>query len=171
VGTLALQFCCAFIRAMVAYVILWLVFTIGRHSTAPVNTLALVVAYGPLVLSFATLILPLGGWWWEQQSGGRSPSERERLVFEDAMTTLTHHDPDLRPRGSGPFGRLRMVIHPGAIPRGDLLVLRVHAVNRTVTHAVEETHDGAHEKGLAMSTGLYRGSVPACEEGLVTLRG
>jgi hypothetical protein len=97
VGTLALQFCCAFIRAMVAYIVLWLAFTIGRHSTAPVNTLALIIAYGPLVLSFATLILPLGGWWWEQQSGGRSPSERERLVFEDAMTTLTHHDPDLRP--------------------------------------------------------------------------
>jgi hypothetical protein len=80
-------------------------------------------------------------------------------------------EPELLPRGSGPFGRLRMVIHPGAIPLGDLLVLRVHAVNRTVTHAVEKTHDGAHEKGLAMSTGLYRGSVPACEEGLVTLRG
>ena len=96
-GTLALQFGCAFIRAMVAYIVLWLAFTIGRHSTAPVNTLTLIIAYGPLVLSFATLILPLGGWWWEQQSGGRSPSERERLVFEDAITTLTQHDPSLRP--------------------------------------------------------------------------
>jgi Zn-dependent protease with chaperone function len=96
-GTLVLQFGCAFFRAMVAYIVLWLTFTIGRQSTAPVNTLALIIAYGPLVLSFATLILPLGGWWWEQQSGGRSPSERERLVFEDAITTLTHHDPDLRP--------------------------------------------------------------------------
>ena len=55
------------------------------------------IAYGPLALSLATLILPLGGWWWRQQSGGRSPSERERLVFEDAITTLTHHDPALRP--------------------------------------------------------------------------
>ncbi len=97
VGTLALQFGCAFIRAMVAYIVLWLAFTIGRHSTAPVNTLTLIIAYGPLVLSFATLILPLGGWWWEQQSGGRSPSERERLVFEDAITTLIQHDPGLRP--------------------------------------------------------------------------
>ena len=65
------------------------------------NTLALMIAYGPLVLSFATLILPLGGWWWEQQSGGRSPSERERLVFEDAMTTLTHHDPTCGRPGAG----------------------------------------------------------------------
>ena len=62
-----------------------------------VNTLALLIAYGPLVLSFATLILPLGGWLWEQQSGGRSPSERERLVFEDAIATLSHADPGLRP--------------------------------------------------------------------------
>src|ERR1039458_394791 len=97
VGTLALQFFCAFIRTMVAYVILWLVFTITGKSTVHVNTLVTVIAYGPLVLSFATLILPLGGWWWEQQSGGRSPSERERLVFEDAITSLTYHDPDLRP--------------------------------------------------------------------------
>jgi Zn-dependent protease with chaperone function len=96
-GTLALQFGCAFFRAIVAYIVLWLAFTIGGYSTAPVNTLALVIAYGPLVVSLATLILPLGGWWWEQQSGGRSPSERERLVFEDAITTLTQHDPDLRP--------------------------------------------------------------------------
>jgi hypothetical protein len=80
-------------------------------------------------------------------------------------------EPELLPRGSGPFGRLRMVIHPSAIPQGDLLVLRVRAIDRTVTHAVDRAHDGAHVKGLAMSTGLYRGSVPACEDGLVTLRG
>src|ERR1039457_4743018 len=84
-------------RGTLAYVVLWLAFTITGKSTVHVNTLATVIAYGPLVLSFATLILPLGGWWWEQQSGGRSPSERERLVFEDAITSLTYHDPGLRP--------------------------------------------------------------------------
>ena len=97
VATFALQFFCALIRGMVAYVVLWLAFTIDGQPTSLVNTIACVIAYGPLVLSFATLILPLGGWWWEQQSGGRSPAEGERLVFEDAIRTLTHHNPDLRP--------------------------------------------------------------------------
>jgi Zn-dependent protease with chaperone function len=96
-ATFAAQFFCALFRGMFAYAVLWIAFTIGGQSTVYVNTLAIVIAYGPLVLSLATLILPLGGWWWQQQSGGRSPSERERLVFEDAITTLTHHDPDLRP--------------------------------------------------------------------------
>jgi Zn-dependent protease with chaperone function len=96
-GTLVLQLFCALLRGIFAYAFLWLAFTIAGQSTVHVNALASVVAYGPLVLSFATLVLPLGGWWWRQQSGGRSPSERERFAFEDAITTLTQHDPGLRP--------------------------------------------------------------------------
>ena len=96
-GTLVLQFLCAFVRGLAAYCVLWLAFTIAGWSTSPVNLLATVIAYGPLALSVATLILPLGGWWWEQQSGGRSPSERERVVYEDAIATLRQADPGLRP--------------------------------------------------------------------------
>lgn len=95
-GTLVLQFLCAIVRGMVAYCVIWIAFSIAGWSTSPVNTIALLIAYGPLALSVATLIFPLGGWWWEQQSGGRSPSERERLVYEDAIATLKHADPDLR---------------------------------------------------------------------------
>src|ERR1035437_1760958 len=96
-GTFAIQFMCAFVRAMVAYAVLWVAFKLVVHDTAPVNDLALLAGYGPLALSFATLILPLGGWWGGQPSGGRSPSERERLVFEDAIATLCYADPQLRP--------------------------------------------------------------------------
>ena len=65
-----------------------MIFKILGRSTTPVHFLALVIGYGPLAFSLATLILPLGGWIWEQTSGGRTPSERERLVYEDAMAVL-----------------------------------------------------------------------------------
>jgi Zn-dependent protease with chaperone function len=96
-GTFAIQLVCAAIRGLIAYPLLWLVFTIAGRSTAPAHTLALVLAYGPLALSLATLVLPIGGWLWMQQSGGRTPSQRERLIYEDALAILTHADPDLRP--------------------------------------------------------------------------
>jgi Zn-dependent protease with chaperone function len=95
--TFAIQLFCASIRGLVAYPILWLVFTILGRSTAPLHTIAWLIAYGPLILSFATLVFPVGGWLWMQQSGGRTPSERERLVYEDALTALTQADPTLRP--------------------------------------------------------------------------
>jgi Zn-dependent protease with chaperone function len=95
-GTLVLQFICAIARAMAAYAVLWVSFKIAGWSTSPLNLIVSVIGYGPLALSVATLILPLGGWWWEQQSGGRPPSERERLAYEDAIATLRHADPDLR---------------------------------------------------------------------------
>jgi Zn-dependent protease with chaperone function len=62
-----------------------------------VHTVAWIIGYGPLILSFATLLLPVGGWLWIQQSGGRTPSERERLLYEDALAVLTRADPQLRP--------------------------------------------------------------------------
>jgi Zn-dependent protease with chaperone function len=97
-GTLFLQlFCCAFRAWVIAYPTLWLAFKLIGQPTAPVHDLAFLIGFGPLALSVATLILPLGGWFWEQQAGGRSPSERERLVFDDAIATLQHADPKLRP--------------------------------------------------------------------------
>jgi Zn-dependent protease with chaperone function len=63
----------------------------------PVNLPAVVVGFGPLAISLATLVLPLGGWWFQQQEGGRKPSERERAVFEAAFEQLTGADPNLRP--------------------------------------------------------------------------
>jgi Zn-dependent protease with chaperone function len=94
--TLVLQLPCAVVRGMVTYAVLWVGLKILGQTTSPVNTIALILSYGPLVLSLATLILPLGGWWWEQQTGGRAPSERERLIYDDAIAQLKHANPDLR---------------------------------------------------------------------------
>ncbi len=94
--TLALQLLCAAARAAITYAVLWVTFKILGQSTGMVHTLAWIVGYGPLILSGATLILPLGGWFWQQRSGGRSPSERERLIYDDALDRLTQANPGLR---------------------------------------------------------------------------
>jgi Zn-dependent protease with chaperone function len=95
-ATLALHTLCAALRALVAYPLLWLALKGTGHSSAPAHPLALLIGYGPLSLSLATLILPLGGWLWRAQLGGRAPSGRERLLYEDALQALTQADPDLR---------------------------------------------------------------------------
>jgi Zn-dependent protease with chaperone function len=86
----------AIFRFAVVYAILWVLTEIADWSL-PIHFLALVAGWGPLVISVATLILPLGGWWWEQQSGARSPSEREQATFDAAFSELTREDPTLRP--------------------------------------------------------------------------
>ena len=95
-ATFALQLPCASIRAFVAYPPLWLTFKLLGQPTSIVHGIALIVGYGPLALSLAMLLLPLDGWWWEQSTGGRAPSEREQLVYEDAIAQLRQADPKLR---------------------------------------------------------------------------
>jgi Zn-dependent protease with chaperone function len=46
----------------------------------------------PTGWSILALITPFGGgWWWRQNMGGRDPSERERLAYDDAVELLQHH--------------------------------------------------------------------------------
>jgi Zn-dependent protease with chaperone function len=92
-----IQFLVAPLRAGVVYGLLWLIFTILGKSTASVHVVAWLIGYGPLIVSLATLLLPLGGWLWQQQSGGRAPSQRERLIYEDALSVLSEADRQLRP--------------------------------------------------------------------------
>jgi Zn-dependent protease with chaperone function len=94
--TFAIQLLCAAVRGVIAYPVLWVMFKILGQPTGMVHTLAWIVGYGPLILSGATLILPLGGWLWQQQSGGRAPSERERLIYDDALDRLAQANPGLR---------------------------------------------------------------------------
>jgi Zn-dependent protease with chaperone function len=60
------------------------------------------VALIPTGWSIFALITPFGGgWWWRQNIGGRVPSERERLAYQDALELLRHHGNDsLRVPGS-----------------------------------------------------------------------
>lgn len=43
----------------------------------------------PTLWAIFALITPVGsGWWWKQRTGGRSPSGRERLAYDDAIDLL-----------------------------------------------------------------------------------
>ena len=93
--TWALQAFCGWLRSLAAALVLLIVTAIAGWNL-PINELALVIGFGPLFVSLATLVLPLGGWWFQQRQGGRRPSERERAVFEAAFEQLQGADPDLR---------------------------------------------------------------------------
>ncbi len=96
-ATLALQMVCATVRMIVVGLMLEIAFSILGEPNWLAEALALTIGYGPLALSFATLLVPVGGFLWMQQAGGRSPSERERLIYEDALSVLAEKDPGLRP--------------------------------------------------------------------------
>jgi hypothetical protein len=59
--TFGTQVVVAPLRGAVVYGLVWLTLTILGDSTALVHLLAWFAAYGPLILSLATLVLPLGG--------------------------------------------------------------------------------------------------------------
>lgn len=43
----------------------------------------------PTLWAMFALLTPIGsGWWWKQRSGGRSPSAREQLAYDDAVGLL-----------------------------------------------------------------------------------
>jgi Zn-dependent protease with chaperone function len=43
----------------------------------------------PTMWTMFALLTPIGsGWWWKQRSGGRSPSAREQLAYNDAVALL-----------------------------------------------------------------------------------
>jgi Zn-dependent protease with chaperone function len=94
--TWGLQWICAGFRITISGGVLTVAnFIMGWNL--PIHELALLIGFGPLLISLATLVLPLGGWLFEQQSGGRRPSEREQIAFGYAFDQLTGVDPSLRP--------------------------------------------------------------------------
>src|ERR1035438_1235953 len=49
----------------------------------------LYVAFIPTLWSMLALLRPLGGaWWWRTRAGGREPSSREQLAYDDAVELL-----------------------------------------------------------------------------------
>jgi len=95
-ATLALQIPCAAARAFLSYPPIWVVLKLTHLTTTPARPLSLAMGYGPLAISLLTLIAPFGGWWWQQREGGRAPSEREQLIYDDALARLRSHHPRLR---------------------------------------------------------------------------
>jgi Zn-dependent protease with chaperone function len=95
-ATFALALLCATVRGVVVYPLVRAACVRVGLSTGCAGGLTWAAAYGPLVLSAATLVLPVGGWWWQQSVGGRAPSERERLIYDDAMDQLARRSPGLR---------------------------------------------------------------------------
>ncbi len=122
-ATLACELPAVAVRYYITYGFFWFAHAAGTEHL-PTKPVVLVVAFGPLVWS-ALAFTPLGGsgWWWQQIAGGRTPSERERLAYEDAIADLD--DPDLRP------DKLELPRHvfvldepePGAAVSGDTLML------------------------------------------------
>ncbi len=57
----------------------------------PSNVLFL-IALAPTLWSVLALVTPAGsGWWWRQHAGGRKPSQREQLAYQDAVEHLQAH--------------------------------------------------------------------------------
>lgn len=99
-ATFALQLLCGWLRSLAAALVLLVVNLLTVWILAwhlPIDPLALAIGFAPLLVSLATLVLPLGGRWFEQREGGRRPSARERAAFEAAFAQLQAKDPELRP--------------------------------------------------------------------------
>ena len=102
--TFALQGMCGFARGVVFFVPVWIVFAITGilPPDTPVgndaaNDLCLLIGFGPLLSSLLSLIRPVGaGSYWRTRVGGRAPSDRERLIYDEVLETLRERDPGMR---------------------------------------------------------------------------
>ena len=80
---------------------IWLM--LNGHSTAH-TTVWLEIALIPTLWSILALASPFGtSWWWKQRTGGRKPSEREKLAYHDATNLLQAHTRKPLPRPASWF--------------------------------------------------------------------
>jgi Zn-dependent protease with chaperone function len=92
-ATLALALCCeaAALALPIRTGLIWvggevLAPLAGVHGGAWVLWVSLLA---PVAWPAIALLEPFpSGWWWRQAQGGRAPSERERLAYEDSVTAL-----------------------------------------------------------------------------------
>jgi Zn-dependent protease with chaperone function len=98
-GGLLLYFLTVALEVPVIY-LRWLLVAIVATITSAVGgptisaNVVLLIALVPTLWSMLALISPAGsGWWWRQHIGGREPSQRERLAYEDAVELLQAHSP------------------------------------------------------------------------------
>jgi Zn-dependent protease with chaperone function len=75
-------------RTMLLYLIIGLKLAIQGHDPDP-PVFWLEVGLIPTFWSILALVCPYGtGWWWMQRSGGRKPSQREQLAYNDSIDLL-----------------------------------------------------------------------------------
>jgi Zn-dependent protease with chaperone function len=86
--TLGLEVPVIMLRMVIVSLFMTIVLAATGHSTGST------VEWGDFALvptgwSLIALVSPAGsGWWWRQRAGGREPSEREKLAYQDAMELL-----------------------------------------------------------------------------------
>jgi Zn-dependent protease with chaperone function len=119
--TLTLEFPVIALRWMTAFIIAAIILALNGHPTTSAGTwsdLALI----PTAWSLLALAWPGGsGWWWRQQAGGREPSQREWLTYEDALLLLRDHAPEPLPEPATWF--VLDTHEPNAAVIGDTLML------------------------------------------------
>ncbi len=77
------------IRLLILSVILGIYALINGHAPA---TAWIYLPLVPFAWSVIALAAPIGtGWWWKQRLGGRQPSEREQLAYQDSVELLRGH--------------------------------------------------------------------------------
>jgi Zn-dependent protease with chaperone function len=76
------------VRLVLASILAAIVLAVSGHSTVSAENWAYIVLI-PTGWSLLALAWPGGsGWWWRQRLGGREPSQRERLAYQDAIELL-----------------------------------------------------------------------------------
>jgi Zn-dependent protease with chaperone function len=91
VVTIAVEVPVLLVRLLVAYVVAVLVLLVTHHDLGSAGALSN-LGEAPTMWAIFALFSPAGGgWWWRQNLGGRNPSEREQLAYQDAIDLLGHH--------------------------------------------------------------------------------
>ncbi len=84
--TVALELPVIFLRFLLV-VFAALILSIVGPTLSP--NVCFLIAVAPTLWSMFALINPAGsGWWWRQHTGGREPSQREQLTYQDAVEHL-----------------------------------------------------------------------------------
>ncbi len=119
--TLTLEFPVIALRWMTAFIIAAIILALNGHPTTSAGTWS-DIALIPTAWSLLALAWPGGsGWWWRQQAGGREPSQREWLTYEDAFLLLRDHAPEPLPEPATWF--VLDTHEPDAAVIGDTLML------------------------------------------------